>query len=58
MNDYSRRTREMHEEYWQTRCEDLLDTLMDLVQITSEIVSQVRTELEILRAERRKESVQ
>jgi len=48
----------MHEEYWQTRCEDLLDTLMDLVQITSEIVSQVRTELEILRAERRKESVQ
>ena len=39
-------------QYYQERIEDMQDTMMDMVRLMADIVSELRTEIELLRAEK------
>jgi hypothetical protein len=45
---------EVQARYYQGRLDDLQDTVMDLVRIMADVVSELRTEIDLARAERLK----
>lgn len=43
---------DMQARYYQKRIEDMQDTMMDMVRLMADIVSELRTEIELLRADK------
>lgn len=39
-------------DYYQERIDDLQDTIMDMVRLMADVISELRTEIELARAER------
>ena len=39
-------------QYYQERIEDMQDTMMDMVRLMADVVSELRTEIELLRADK------